>query len=74
MAAILADRLLRPRAGFPAAGFLSTPRASRRDPIGLSGRFKRIWSLTCEALLFFWMLSVVVFSLLVAAGALGLLG
>jgi hypothetical protein len=74
MAAILTNRLLRPRAGFPAAGFLSTPRARRRDPIDLSGRFKRIWSLTCEGLLFFWMLGVVVFSLLVAAGAMGLLG
>jgi hypothetical protein len=74
MAAILTDRLLSPRAGSPAAGLFPTPRVRRRDPIDLSGTLKRIWSVTCEGLLLLWMLTVVAFSLLVAAGALGFLG
>jgi hypothetical protein len=74
MAAILTDRLLSPRAGSPAAGFFPTPRVSRRDPIDLSGTLKRIWSVTSEGLLLLWMLTVVAFSLLVAAGAMGFLG
>jgi hypothetical protein len=74
MAAILTDRLLSPRAGSPAAGFLSIPRASGRDLIDLSGTFKRIRSVICEGLLLLWMLTVVAFSLLVAAAAMGFLG
>jgi hypothetical protein len=74
MAAILTDHLLSPRAGSPAAGFFPTPRVSRRDPMDLSWTFKRIRSATCEGLLLLWMLTVVAFSLLVAAGAIGFLG
>jgi hypothetical protein len=74
MAAILSDRLLSPRAGSPAAGFFSTPRVSRRDPIDLFGTLKRTWSVTCEGLLLLWMLTVVAFALLAAAGAMGFLG
>jgi hypothetical protein len=40
----------------------------------LSGTLKRIWSVTCEGLLLLWMLTVVAFSSLVAAGAMGFLG
>jgi hypothetical protein len=74
MAAILTDRLLSPRAGSPAAGFFPTPRVSRRDPIGLSGTLKRIWSVTSEGLLLLWMLAVVAFFLLMTAGTMGFLG
>jgi hypothetical protein len=74
MAAILTDRLLSPRAGSPAAGFFPTPRVSRRDPIYSSGTIKRFWSATCQGLLLLWMLAVVAFALLVAAGAMGFLG
>jgi hypothetical protein len=74
MAAILTDRLLSPRAGSPAAGSFPTPRVSRRAPIDLCRTLKRILSVTCEGLLLLWMLTVVAFSSLVAAGAVGLLG
>jgi hypothetical protein len=74
MAAILTDRLLSPRAGSPAADFFPTSRITRRRSIELAETLKRIWSVTCEGLLLLWMLIVVAFFLLIAAGALGLLG
>jgi hypothetical protein len=74
MAAILTDRLLSPRAGSPAADFPLTPRVTRRRSIELAETLKGIWSVTCEGLLLLWMLFVVAFSLLIAAGAVGLLG
>jgi hypothetical protein len=73
MAAILTDRLLSPRAGSPAADFFPTPHVTRRRSIELAEIFRRIWSVTCEGLLLLWMLIVVAFSLLIAAGAAGLL-
>jgi hypothetical protein len=74
MAAILTDRLLSPRAGSPAADFFPTSRLTRRRSIELAETLKRIWSVTCEGLFLLWMLIVVAFSLLMAAGAVGLLG
>ena len=74
MAAILTDRLLSPCAGSTAAGFPLTPPVTRRRSIELRETLKRIWSGTCEGLLLLWMLIVVAFSLLIAAGAVGLLG
>ena len=74
MAAILTDRLLSPRAGSTAADLLTTSRVTRRRSIELSETLKRFWSVTCEGLLLLWMLIAVVFSLLIAAGAVGLLG
>jgi len=74
MAAILTDRLLSPPAGPPAADFFPTSRVTRRRFIELCATLKRIWSVTCEGLLLLWMFLVAVFSLLIAAGALGLLG
>jgi hypothetical protein len=74
MAALPTDRLLSPRAGFPAAGFFPIPRVRRPDPIELSETLKTIWGVTCEGLLLLWMLAVVAFSLLMAAGAVGFLG
>jgi hypothetical protein len=74
MAAILTDRLLSPRAGSTAAGFSRTPRVTRRRSIELTEILKRIWSATCEGLLLLWTLIVVAFFLLMAAGAVGLLG
>jgi len=73
MAAILTDRLLSPRAGSPAA-FSPTSRVIRRRLIELTAMLKRIWSTTCEGFLLLWMLVVVAFFLLMAAGAAGLLG
>ena len=35
---------------------------------------RQIWGVTCEGLLLLWMLAVVAFSLLMAAGAVGFLG
>jgi len=74
MAAILTDRLLSPRAGSAAAGFPLTPRVTRLRSIELADTLKRIWSVTCEGLLLLWTLIVVAFCLLIAAGAVGLLG
>ena len=74
MAAILTDRLLSPRAGAPAAVFMPTPSVIRRHPTELSETLKGIWSVTCEGLLFLWMLAVVAFSCLMAAGVMGFLG
>jgi hypothetical protein len=74
MAAILTDRLLSPRAGSTAAGFSLTPRVSRRHSFDLSETFKTIYRVACEGLLLLWMFIVVAFSLLMAAGAVGLLG
>jgi hypothetical protein len=74
MAAILTDRLLSPRAGSPAADFFPASRLTRRRSIELTETLKRILSVTCEGLLLLWMLIVVAFFLLIAAGALGLLG
>jgi hypothetical protein len=74
MAAILTDRLLSPRAGSHAADVLPTSRVTRRRSIQLPETLKRIWSVTCEGLLLLWMLIVVAFFLLMAAGAMGLLG
>ena len=74
MAAILTDRPLIPRAGSPAAGFLSISRVRRRDPIDWSGMLQRAWSVTWQGLLLLWMLTVVAFSSLVVAGAMGLVG
>jgi hypothetical protein len=73
MAAILSDRLLSPRAGFPAAVFSPTPRVKGRRPIELSATFKTIWRVAREWLALLWMLGVVAFSLLMTAGAMGLL-
>ena len=69
MAAILTDRLSSPRAGSPTADSFPTSRVSRRRSIELSEMLKRIWSATCEGLLLLWMLIVVAFFLLMAAGA-----
>jgi hypothetical protein len=74
MAAILTDRLLSPRAGSTAADFFTTSRVTRRRSIELSEILKRFWSVTCEGLLLLWMLISIAFSLLIAAGAVGLLG
>ena len=74
MAAIWTDRLLSPRAGSTAAGIPLTPRVSRRHSFDLSETFKTILRVACEGLLLLWMLIVVAFSLLIAAGAVGLLG
>jgi hypothetical protein len=74
MAAILTDRPSSPRAGSPAGGFFSTSRVRRRDPIDLSGMLQRAWNVTWQGLLLLWMLTVMAFSLLVVAGAMGLLG
>jgi hypothetical protein len=74
MAAILTDRLLSPRAGSPAADFFPISRVTRRRSIELAETLKRIWSATCEGLLLLSMLIVVAFFLLIAAGAVGLLG
>jgi hypothetical protein len=74
MAAILTDRLLSPRAGSTAAALFTTSRVTRRRSIELTETLKRFWSVTCEGLLLLWMLIAVVFSLLIAAGAVGLLG
>ena len=74
MAAILTDRLLSPRAGSTAADLFSTSRVTRRRSIELSETLKRFWSVTCDGLLLLWMLVAVVFCLLIAAGAVGLLG
>ena len=74
MAAILTDRLLSPRAGSPAAAFFPTPRVSRRRWFELTEMLKRICSATCEGMLLLWTLIVVAFFLLMAAGAVGLLG
>jgi hypothetical protein len=74
MAAFLTDRLLSPRAGCPAAVFFLAPRVSRRRSIDLSATLSTIWCVTREGLLFLWMLAVVAFSLLMAAGAAGFLG
>jgi hypothetical protein len=74
MAAILTDRLLNPRAGSPAADFFPTSRVTRRRSIELTETLKRIWSVACEGLLLLWTLIVVAFFLLMAAGAVGLLG
>ena len=74
MAAILTDRLLSPRASSTAPDLFTTSRVTRRRSIELSETLKRFWSVTCEGLLLLWMLIAVVFSLLIAAGAVGLLG
>jgi len=74
MAAILTDRLLSPRVGSTAADFSHIPRVSRRHSFDLSETFKAIWRVTCEGLLLLWMLIVVAFFLLIAVGAVGLLG
>jgi hypothetical protein len=74
MAAILTDRLLSPRAGSTAAGFSPTACVSRHHSFDLSETFTTIWRMACEGLLLLWMLAVVAFSLLIAAGAVGLLG
>jgi hypothetical protein len=74
MAAILTDRLLSPRAGSPAADFFPTSRVTRRRSFELTEILKRISSVTCEGLLLLWMLIVVAFFLLIAVGAVGLLG
>ena len=74
MAAILTDRLLSPRAGSTAARLSHAAPATRRRSIEFAEALKRIWSATCEGLLLLWMLIVVAFSLLMAAGAVGLLG
>jgi hypothetical protein len=73
MAAILTDRLLSPPAGSPAADFVPTSRVTRRQSIQLTETLKRIWRVTCEGLLLLWMLIVIAFVLLMAAGAVGLL-
>lgn len=74
MAAILTHRLLSPRAGSPAAGLFPTPCVMRRHPTRLFETLKGIWSVTSEGLLLLWMVAVVAFSLLIAAGAVGFLG
>ena len=74
MAAIVTDRLLSPRARTPATALFPLRRAPLRPLVDLAGALKTIWSVTCEALLLLWMLSVVALSLLMAAGALGFLG
>jgi Flp pilus assembly protein TadB len=74
MATILTDRLLSPRVGSTAADLFTTSRVTRRRSTELSETFKRFWSVTCEGLLLLWMIIAVVFSLLIAAGAVGLLG
>ncbi len=71
MAAILTNRLLSPRADFSAADFLPTSRDLRRFSIDLFETLKRILSVICEGLLLLWMLSVLAFSLLIAACAMG---
>lgn len=74
MAAILTDRLLSPRAGSPAAGFFRAPHPSRRGSFDLSEALKAIRRVVYEGLLFLWMLAAAAFSLLLAAGAVGILG
>ena len=74
MAAILTDRPLSPRAASTAADFSLCPRVSRRHSFDLPETFKTIWRVACEGMLLLWMLAVVAFSLLMAAGAVGLLG
>jgi len=74
MAAILTDRLLSPRADSSAAVFSPTPRVNRRRSFYLTEMLKRSWSVTCEGMFLLWMLIVVAFFLLIAAGAVGLLG
>jgi hypothetical protein len=74
MAAIPTDRPLSPAAGSPAVDFFPTARVARCRSIELAETLKRIWGVTCEGLVLLWMLIVVAFSLLMAAGAVGLLG
>jgi hypothetical protein len=73
MAAFLTVRPLSSRTASPVAAFFPTSRLVRRRSIELAGTFTTIWSVTREWLLLLWMLGVVAFSFLVAAGALGLL-
>jgi hypothetical protein len=72
MAAILTDRFLSPRAGSHDADLSPSSRVTRRRLIELTAMLRRIWSTTCEGLLLLWMLIVVAFCLLMAAGAAGL--
>ena len=74
MAAILANRLLSPRADLSAADFSPTPRVRGRLLVDLFETLKKIWSVICEGLLLLWMLAVLAISLLIAAGAIGFLG
>lgn len=74
MTAILTDRLLSPRARSPAAAFFLLRRDLRRLFVDLTGALKTIWNVTYEGLLLLWMIGVVAFSWLLAAGALGFLG
>ena len=73
MAAILTDRLLSPRADSPAAHFSLTPHLTRRRLIDLAKILKEIWRGICEGLLLLWMLAVVAFAWLTAAGFMGFL-
>jgi hypothetical protein len=74
MAAFLTDRLLSPRAVPAVAAFPSTPRVTRRRSTDLSPLVRTVMRASGESLLFLWMLTVVAFSLVVAAGAMGFLG
>jgi hypothetical protein len=72
MAAILTDRLLGPHAGASLVTRALT--LARRRPAGAAGIFKTIWRAVAEWLVLLWLLGIVVFSLLMMAGATGLLG
>ena len=74
MAAILTDLLLSPCVGSPAAGFFRAPRSSRRGSFDLSEALTTIRRVACQGLLFLWMLAGAAFSLLLTAGAVGVLG
>jgi hypothetical protein len=75
MAAFSTDRLLGPRAGSPAAAAVfRIPRVRRRRPTYLSETVRTIWRAALEYLALLWMLAVVAFCLLLAAGAAGFLG
>ena len=74
MAAFLTDRLLSPRAGPPPAAIFPIPRVRRRRSIDLSETVTTIWRAAIEYLALLWMLAVVAFFLLLAAGAAGFMG
>jgi hypothetical protein len=73
MAAFLTDRLLSPRTDSPVSVFSPIPRVRRRRSTDFAETLTTIWREAREWMALLWMLAVVAFYVLMAAGATGLL-